>query len=962
MSKTIYSFLLSFSLILSSLQAKQETEASFAIPLTAQPPIKFKLNNFHDSSPIIEENTTSHLPDPTFQGWWQTVTRGDLSGFGYGTNTSDIDSYIYIDISQYDPVNNPIITIQTLCGTPTKPRECTYCDTPNGIIYNQYYVPSSTELVSTFDVNGPDFNPAFGQSFYSLKLQKNKKTICASAGSQPFFSSALFPYSLSAAGSILLRKVDSPPPVRPYNDTTTDFASVNSPIEMAHYYFNALFLNYNIPQNPHLNDPDYRSYKKRKKIFEKMLGKGITVETPIRKMRVSTPAPHFIYPEIPLSDDILLTDIFTDGYSFVTCGSTVEIKGFEGKWAALNGVYVNGVPIYEEGAVPNPSPSHVDVASGKKPQKGSFRNVFNHFQLRFDSTNAENFPRDELGYATEVEGQPMVKVTHRFTSDIEYPAFCAALRALFFALYGVSYHNQHLAFTEPNSVFLYSSWQELQTAVSNDVAIRQFISTRANQAFPSSFYNNALLNLGSLPTTYNDPFNLKPIPGSPIDYNIDLANYVKYPKNLYWAIIGTPTGRTQFDPSTDPNTLGYKPLIPASQPASFTSILGDLEVVNGYPVPQNPDAIHYTILGNPSVDEVSNSNNYYVGLIDPSLTDNKKVGYLRWCDFFPTDPFNYFYDATFPPQVPKTIRFARETFSKIIAPMMHYLQTTLDCDALILDMRSNTGGILTAPFCLAEFFGDDRLAFESDGTYWTYKGDGHLNLPYKKNKEKKLINLNNKKKYEFYNDIQRLTFKAYHRFDVRQNEKYYGPGVVFKGSKKRPKKVVILIDHRASSATDVFPHFFLGPKLDGNLGSYTTTKIIGDIDGRFKGNSSFGNAFPVSLNNNLLYDSNGNPVSPFYFSADTGFFGELRNGKTSIFYNQQPNKIAPNFAPTLTGKAGNAPLPNDWESTVWPDLGLISPKKGHFSSKIKKTNPIFSNQATWRDCWLEQAILEAIQD
>ena len=62
----------------------------------------------------------------------------------------------------------------------------------------------------------------------------------------------------------------------------------------------------------------------------------------------------------------------------------------------------------------------------------------------------------------------------------------------------------------------------------------------------------------------------------------------------------------------------------------------------------------------------------------------------------------------------------------------------------------------------------------------------------------------------------------------------------------RHKKVVLLIDNASLSAGDVMPHLFLGEKLDGNLGSNTSCKIIGDIDGRLKGSISNRNPMPVS--------------------------------------------------------------------------------------------------------------------
>ena len=299
----------------------------------------------------------------------------------------------------------------------------------------------------------------------------------------------------------------------------------------------------------------------------------------------------------------------------------------------INGIY-DAYAINEEGGILIASPDHIDASSSHEPKRGTFRNVYNHFMLDFDSSDCEQFPRDELGWAINVKGDPVVKVTHRFSSDMQYPAFYAAIRALFFSLYQVSQHNLFAGFFAPYSMFLFNTWDELKNAACNRIIIwgsssfsgSNFINTRTSQAVPSGFYNN-VVTAGSGSgargvTTYNDPFGLNQLPGSRYDYNIILANYTTEAKNIYWAIAGTPTGRTQFNP-TD---VGYKPAIPGSGPAQFVSTLGNMHIVDGKPVPENPDPTYYSIFGSyllPNAD-VRNANGYYVGLIDPSLTKRHK--------------------------------------------------------------------------------------------------------------------------------------------------------------------------------------------------------------------------------------------------------------------------------------------------------------------------------------------------
>jgi hypothetical protein len=183
------------------------------------------------------ESQAEIQPDLAFQGWWKMVLRGNEFGFGFGAQTDDIDSYVYIDLSQYDPANNKYVKISTICGTPTQPREITPLDVRNGAItMNDYYVPESTALVNVLDLNGPAFNPINGQSFWSLKLQADKKTICVSSDSQPQWEGY-------QATSNLLTKIESPPPILPYDNT----APVSDPVYMAKYIFNATELNHNQP-------------------------------------------------------------------------------------------------------------------------------------------------------------------------------------------------------------------------------------------------------------------------------------------------------------------------------------------------------------------------------------------------------------------------------------------------------------------------------------------------------------------------------------------------------------------------------------------------------------------------------------------------------------------------------------------------------------------------------------------
>ena len=771
-------------------------------------------------------------------------------------------------------------------------------------------------------------------------------------------------------------KINQPPAIRPFDDTNSGFPPVTDPVYMAQYIYNALTLNHLDAQNVNFQDRDYRSFAEREAIFNKLLNEGITICTPIRAIRVTKPGEHYLAeysdqfaPNAELISSIKVTDIFTEGYSFATTGATVCIRGFEGPWKALNGKYVNGVAITEEGAVPNPRSAFVDISSDKK--EGTFQNVYNHFQLRFNSCNAKKFPRDNEGWAKCLKGNPFVKVTHRITSDMEYPAFFAAMRAMFYLMYQVSQHTGRFnARFAPGSIFLFNTWEELK----NNVAIGNFwgnlggdtlVRSRTAQAVPSGFFNNVTLARRGL-TTYNDPFGLTQQPGSKYDYNIVMANYLDQSKirNLYWAIAGTPATNPgdptapngqflQFDPAI--LAPDYKPAFPGPQKAEFVGALGNVAMVNGRPQPQfpaiDPNGTYFSLIGDQiaaGADSTFLSNAYYVGLIDQSLTGGKKIGYLRWQDEGALDPFLYMLTSLFPPIAaqlpPANPRYGREAAAQVFSNWTRYLNNE-GCESVILDIRSNNGGFSELAFTLAEFFGDDRAATFKR---WSRKDSGNSAL----------LNFADNSQFSFVNDVAAKSAASFSKFYVQQNEATY-PGSVFRGSAGQPKKVIILTDHAAASGGDYFPHVLMGENLDGNLGSNTTATIIGDIDGRLKGASTTRMPTPASRFMNGFYDSNGNPFPPIRYSADWAV-GIFFNGLTGIPFNIQTELLAPSPAPSLKGAAGGNPLPNDWHTNVWPALGFIPAPAGLFDASIAKGLPNPNDRSSWRDPWLEQAVLAAI--
>ena len=100
---------------------------------------------------------------------------------------------------------------------------------------------------------------------------------------------------------------------------------------------------------------DFVGFRQAYDILNQLLDEGITITSNITKVR-----PTFN------TFGQLVTDIYTDSFSFATPGATVTLAGFtDPNYSALNGTYVNGVSRVQFGGVPNPSSKHVDYAASK---------------------------------------------------------------------------------------------------------------------------------------------------------------------------------------------------------------------------------------------------------------------------------------------------------------------------------------------------------------------------------------------------------------------------------------------------------------------------------------------------------------------------------------------------------------------------------------------------------------------
>ena len=903
-----------------------------------------------DSLQFIDNSGTTYTVDLTpnnpFHGYWQRISRPNMYSFdqNYDENTYDTDPYIFINVT-----TKPYVTIEpAFFGTLKYPRQPTLLDETPPFDRN-YWFASPTQLVGTFDLQGP--TPGAIPSTFCLNLQPDGKTLFACGDSQ-------FNYN-STTLYALYRKIDSiPVPVMGNDETSTSAVTdPNDPVFLAKYLISAWQTQYFDQSNVNLHDLDFVGIPQAEALFKQFLTTGFTQTTPIRQMRVSiNPAPT---PE-------LATDIFTGDYltgigqfSYATPGATVTLAGFVDQgliqWSKFNGTYINGVAYLESGAVPNPRATHVDAGSN-----GTFYNVFDHFLLRgvnqqtgfnCDSSSFPTKPQQgppnivPAGYANyPFDGTQTVAVSHRITSDMEYPAFIAAIYAMFYAVYRVSQHHGLGVWTVPHSIHIYDTWSQLAANLkTGGIAVKVNMVSRDDQASPTNFYNNVNLSLNNRATipTYNDPYGIS-THLSTYNYSIVLGNYVIDTQSLFFGVQGT----LQPD-QTDPAVFGYPSLIPGPGRAGFIGLLVPSTVTNGLATVVPPDPTYYLTVGGTGAGlgtPNANANSYFISIVNPSLlpVGSKKIGLVRWGNMGWVPKHSLGLVGIYSPESNTSPRFARGGMSSLYAPIMKYFATDQNVDSLILDLRGNEGGNPVQPQTLREFMGSDQNGM----TEVFVKNDvGYSAL------------VNPTTFTGSYNNVQDMNKNSNGRVYVSLNQAMY-PQSVFQGTAIRPRKVVILHNWASESAGDFVLGQFLGENLDGNLGAFVTVHVIGDTDGRLKGAAAGFNPLPISDTAPRLVNNHGVPVSPVTYRAD-GLFPDNLMGNPLLPSNVQGLYSAPQAAPSWVGKSGGNPLPNDWENTVWNSIGFITPPALPPLPGWSAPPPNPAVPTTWRDFGLEQAILLA---
>jgi hypothetical protein len=839
---------------------------------------------FATCSPISGAITigTSPVNSRDFAGWWRIRTKGimhfgeNISFSGAQVNDSACcDQYLLVLVS----TDGLYAEIKTTFGTLRYPR-LPMTGTDIAFVDNYYYFPLPDCMVSVYDREGPVPEPPY--TFWSFRMTStDKRSMTACPDSRSYYQG--LPTFVH-----IYDRMDAPP--------TFGLYDVNDPLFLVDYVRSTWQSSCNDDLNVHYHDEDNRGPEAADAVYSQFLSPcGVSRTTRIRKIRISGISNLYFSGK--------WTDFYTgcpcDGrgeWSLCTAGSTITIAGFSGDFCFLNGTRVNGVAGLECGAMPDAlHPSFVDGGA-----KGSFNDLYFHLLVNIDSSalaSSKLFDPFTRTILIPDEMEATISVTHRFSSDMEYPAFCAALAALFYCTYVVSTHNFFCYFLQPGTVALVPTWAELAAMIAlypaNPTALASIVDKgRFFQAKPNTLYAGLLAqgDINNIPM-FNDPYLQDPTLNALAGYNVVLGNYIVNAKNLYCAVSGT----LQPD-QPDPVTLGLGALIPAPGRARFVGALGDVSVdASGQGVASGAPP-GYTILG--SYSPALNANNYFFGQINPAFVGGKTYGYIYLidCDFFDID--GYSLTGVYSPDNPAhpTQRAGRAALASIYSAMMSYLCTGLGCSRIYIDIRTNRGGFSVVPVTIAEFMGTDR------SLYNLYASDNRSNLT----QPIDIVSLST------FGDIAKKNLAEYQLYPSLNRAQY--PRSMFLGD-----RIVIVGDSFTGSAGELFPYCFLGENLDGNQGG-VKTQVIGSSWFECKGADPGLQSLPCTK----YLDSNGLPFSPLYFVAGI-CDNTIRWGDTSLFQDLKARSTLPIKAPTLSGSSGSNALPISFEKTVWLDFGYIVP-------------------------------------
>lgn len=614
--------------------------------------------------------------------------------------------------------------------------------------------------------------------------------------------------------------------------------------------------------------------------------------------------------------DFPLTTIHTAGFHHLTPASTVTITGFTGAYAVLNGTF-------RLAAFP---PSSISESTPDPWQRDDTREHYVH--IVYDSSGIAE------PYDPTVHGIATLSATHGpVTASTGYRDLMAAILDFTATAFGPGTHTRLQMWVRNDDLSVPILMSDLQTSLTNGEVSRYTLRLRTYQASPSqAFYWNPTIVGNGLAFPFhnlNDPFGLG-LGGPWVDRDIDLENYLDPDtlRNVYFTVTGPTLPEepiTSLLASWGYPSNGSRVVF---QAAPFLTPPPDL--VDAYGT--HPWRQYASAAGDPGTNLFQAHFNLVGGIVRDELSCGRKVAYIRIGDM---DAF----DSPLYELATRSLVFGRTDMGSKVGSnwtaAMAALLTDLNAHAperYILDIRPNGGGFTYVGDAFAALFGGDRPGQEASVSVV----DSGL--------DPGVIEITGSGIQTASDGLETNRIEGA-TVDADEASTTFPAAVVW-GTAESPVDVVILTSTRAASAGDLFPHSFLGsdPAVRvHDLGRFVTARIVGDIDGRLwsgiKGYDGTG-LDPVSPD---LTTPGGDPRTPIYISADAGLLIGDRHGS---------------MVNAETWTQPDALLRGWYDTTTWQDLGLTPPAAAYPLGICTKPLPVFGDPSTWRDSWLEHAIVQ----
>lgn len=706
----------------------------------------------------------------------------------------------------------------------------------------------------------------------------------------------------------------APVPLVPTASGTLTDRSPDDPVQMLHNYFDLLLFSY---YSTLIADEKWIGFLPAKALLEEIISTGKAHTAPIIETRVTMP---FNYE--------YLTEFRTEEYHHIAPPARVHVTGFTGLCTGLNSPPEGHmVAVAGTANVPLPSPLFEDY--GPNP---ALRTVHHKVTVFLDSSGTPVLPNSQI--ADCPGSTPQISVSYGpITSETEYLETIGAISYWFYEAMRVGLHVRpffrYNVFTMvyPSGVSYPSeTWPEVQfflgappdyelfTRIHKEMSSRDsqsasgFYTTPPAISLVSGLFGDRTLDRRSFQgrVDLTGRFGIRPDLDAlaiietdnqargTYAYPIQLKNYLEQPAYLAW----TTTGTTR----TDEANLFLQIATPSGAGDEYDAIVvpfGDLPPPE-YSYLHSSAPVNYP--GGDGYDTTTfmhqnllEQYNMFFGRIKTSLTSGVgNVGYIYMADVQQVDQFFGMTEASVCPSAScntSSYRNNAEALVSVYAKMMQYLRVDLACTHIILDIRHNGGGMFQVPAKMAEFFGGD--------TRQTY-GVAHASRTDNGNGEQFEI-----ESFVYANNA----FKAARDLDRVSPEL---SELLYPGSVWQNGEFIFMTDTRAGSGGDVFPNFFLGTAMDGNLGGGVQTHMLGSVDGRLTGYSG-GFDLPLSRDSPRLRDYNGAPITSFHTNSDQGLSRRRIDG--TYIANRVPG-LEIDYS-EASGLAGGNPLWADWDELVY---------------------------------------------